>query len=273
LIADRDVFHAILLPRSPPPAKLRGLALAESSFVQMRIAALGDLHFPHGRPGELAKRLEGIEQHADVLLLCGDLTETGDPHQARALAELLARLELPVVGVLGNHDHESGQTDLLRVIFGDAGVLLLDGDATVVGALGIAGVKGFGGGFGRRRVAAFGEESTKLWVEAGQREARKLEEALRALDCGCRVVVMHYSPVVGTLQGEAPEIIPFLGNSELALAAERGGAEAMFHGHSHFGRPEARTDGGIPVYNCAAPMLDQLRPPRRFVVVQLDVPG
>lgn len=236
----------------------------------MRIAALGDLHCARGRPGELARRLQGIEEHADVLVLCGDLTDTGDPHEARVLAHELLELRLPIVSVFGNHDYERGEIDTLRSIFGDAGVRMLDGDAVTIGSLGIAGTKGFGGGFGKRRVAAFGEPATKRFVEEGIEEARKLEEALRGLETPRRIAVTHYAPVVGTVIGEAPEIVAFLGNSDLGAAAERAGADAMFHGHCHFGRLEARTDRGVPVYNCAAAVLDHLRPPRRFVLVNLD---
>ena len=238
----------------------------------VRIAALGDLH-SRGRPGELSRRLAGIEQHADVLLLCGDLTETGDPHEARGLAQELAGIVVPKIAVLGNHDHERGAETELEAILTGAGVQLLDGTATTVGPLGIAGVKGFGGGFGRRRVAAFGEPATKRWVEEGRREAERLEAALRSLDTPHRVALLHYAPTLGTLAGEAPEIIPFLGSSDLAEACERAAADAIFHGHCHFGKPQAKTERGIPVFNCAAPVLDHLRPPRRFVVVELSLSG
>ena len=233
----------------------------------VRIAALGDLHCPRG--GDLARRLAGVAEHADVLLLCGDLTDTGDPHEARALARELLPISIPMVAVLGNHDHERGAEAELVAIFGDAGVRILDGDAIAIGELGIAGVKGFGGGFGRRRVAAFGEPATKAWVEEGRREADKLEAALGQLETPHRIALLHYSPILGTVAGEAPEIIPFLGSSDLAEAAERAGAEAIFHGHCHFGKPHAKTERGIPVFNCAAPVLDHLKPPRRFVVVEL----
>jgi Icc-related predicted phosphoesterase len=175
------------------------------------------------------------------------------------------------VGVLGNHDYERGVEAEIGAIFSGAGVQLLDGAATTVGQLGIAGVKGFGGGFGRRRVAAFGEPATKRWVEEGRREAEKLEAALRSLETPHRVAITHYAPVLGTVVGEAPEIVAFLGNSDLAVAAERAGADVMFHGHCHFGKPHAKTECGIPVFNCAAPVLDHLRPPRRFVLVELSL--
>jgi Icc-related predicted phosphoesterase len=231
------------------------------------------LHCLRARPSELAHRLFGVEQYADVLLLCGDMTDTGDPHEARLLAQELRRIAIPIVGVLGNHDYERGAPAELCAIFASAGVRLLDGEATTVGDLGIAGVKGFGGGFGRRRVAAFGEPATKRWVEEGRYEAEKLEAALRSLETPRRVAITHYTPTLGTAVGEAPEIIPFLGSSDLAAAADRAGADAMFHGHCHFGRAQAKTDRGIPVFNCAAPVLDHLRPPRRFVIVELALGG
>jgi Icc-related predicted phosphoesterase len=248
------------------------MARAPSRRVRIRIAALADLHCPRGRPSDLQKRLHGIEEHADVLLLGGDLTDSGDVHQARALASQLGDVAIPIVAVLGNHDYESGEVDALRDVFGAAGLRLLDGEGVTVGSLGIAGTKGFGGGFGKRRVVGFGEPATKHFVEEGRSEAEKLEVALRNLETPLRVALLHYAPVLGTAIGEAPEIIPFLGNSDLALAAEHGGASAIFHGHCHFGRAEAHSDHGVPVYNCAIPVLDHLRPPRRFALVELELP-
>ena len=210
-----------------------------------------------------------MADYADVLLLCGDMTDTGDPHEARSLARELLAIPIPIVAVLGNHDHERGAEAELCAIFADAGVRILDGEGVAIGEVGFAGVKGFGGGFGRRRVAAFGEPATKKWVEEGRREAAKLEAALRSLETPHRIALTHYAPILGTVAGEAPEIIPFLGSSDLAEAAERAGAEAIFHGHCHFGKPQAKTDRGIPVFNCAAPVLDHLKPPRRFVVCEL----
>jgi Icc-related predicted phosphoesterase len=236
----------------------------------MRIAALADIHAPR-RLAELAKRLGGLEAHADVLLLCGDLTDSGDPHEARALANELRSVPIPIVAVLGNHDHEREQVAALCEILGEAGVRILDGDACVVGSLGIAGTKGFGGGFGKRRVAAFGEEATKLFAREGEREAQKLAEALRTLETPHRVAITHYAPILPTVAGEVPEIMPFLGDSQLAQVGEHAGVDAMFHGHSHFGRHEGRTERGVRVYNCAIPVLDALRPPRRFAVLELEV--
>jgi Icc-related predicted phosphoesterase len=241
--------------------------------LQIRVAAIGDLHAPRGRPGELQSRLQKIEGHADVLLLCGDLTDTGDPHEARALLFELSDVKIPMVAVLGNHDHDRGQADRIRACMEEARVRVLDGESCVVAGLGIAGTKGFGGGFGRRRVGSFGEPAIKHFVREGEREAEKLENALRSLDTPHRIALTHYAPVLGTVIGEAPEIVAFLGNSDLALAAERAGALAMFHGHSHFGRPQARTERGIPVFNCALPVLDAQRPPRRFALHPVPLSG
>jgi Icc-related predicted phosphoesterase len=239
----------------------------------MRIAAIGDLHCPRGRPGELARRLHGIAAHAQVLVLCGDLTDTGDQHEARALAQELRGVDVPMVGVLGNHDVERGETARLRDIFGDVGVHLLDGDALVLDGVGFAGTKGFGGGFGKRRVCAFGEEITKAFVAECEREAYKLEHALRTLETHIRVAVTHYAPILHTVSGEAPEIIPFLGSSDLGEAADAAAADLLVHGHAHFGRAEGRTARGAPVFNCAAPVLDRLRPPRRFALIEVMEEG
>ncbi|HXE58973.1 MAG TPA: metallophosphoesterase [Gemmatimonadales bacterium] len=240
---------------------------------RVRIAALGDLH--HGRTGQtlnVPALLARVAEDADLLLLCGDLTDTGLPEEARALAKELAGLMLPVVGVLGNHDYESGRADELKRIFADAGVTILDGEAYEVLGVGIAGVKGFAGGFGRRALGPWGEEAIKRFVHEALDEALKLESALARLRSEPRVVLLHYAPIQGTVEGEPPEIYAFLGSSRLEEPLSRYPVDAVFHGHAHHGQPEGRTMGGVPVYNVSIALLQRTFPDRPpFRLLELPV--
>jgi Icc-related predicted phosphoesterase len=235
----------------------------------VRIAAIADLHACRRNPEQVAARLADLDSRADVLVCAGDLTDTGDPHEARAVTAALRGLTLPVVVVLGNHDFDGNHALELRAIFESAHWAVLDGEAIRLGDLGIAGAKGFGGGFGRRRVVGFGEPAIKSFVEEAATEVRRLENAARRLTTSSRVIVSHYAPVVGTVTGESPEIYPFLGNSELGAVSEAVSADVHVHGHAHFGRPEGRTPSGVAVYNVALPLLDSLRPPLAYRLIEL----
>ena len=208
---------------------------------------------------------------ADVLLLCGDLTDYGLPDEAQVLArELTAALRIPAVAVLGNHDYEAGQHEEVVRILRGAGVALLDGDGWESGDVGVGGVKGLGGGFGERALQPWGEDVMKRFVREAVDEALKLESALARLRTAHRVAILHYSPVQGTVEGEAPELYPFLGSSRLEEPLNRYPVDVVFHGHAHHGRPEARTRGGVPVYNVCLPLLRALEPDRPpFRVVEL----
>src|SRR5690349_8430006 len=93
----------------------------------VRIAAIGDLHYGrNSTPGSLQPLLSQINQSADVLVICGDLTDFGLAEEARALARELSVAKIPMVAVLGNHDFESSQQDEMRSILSDAGVVILD---------------------------------------------------------------------------------------------------------------------------------------------------
>jgi Icc-related predicted phosphoesterase len=216
-----------------------------------RIAGIGDLHVGETAAGAWRELFAEISERADVLALCGDLTNLGAPREAEILADELATCRIPMVGVLGNHDFECGQPQEVTRILHDAGVHFLEGQSIEVAGIGFAGAKGFAGGFGARMLAPFGEPAIKQFVAEGVEEAIRLETALRALATERRVVVLHYAPIAATVEGEPKEIFPFLGSSRLAETIDRFGVGAVLHGHAHQGTYAAATPKGIPVYNCA----------------------
>lgn len=216
------------------------------------IAAIGDLHVTETSVRPYAALFAEISEKADVLVLCGDLTNFGKTREAEILAEDLRAATIPVVGVLGNHDHECGQPEKVAEILCQAGMRVLDEQAIVVEGVGFAGTKGFIGGFGRGELAPFGEGEIKAFVDIAANEARKLENALRSLRTERSVAVLHYSPIAETLQGEPIEIFPYLGSARLADAIDRfDNVKAVVHGHAHHGTYEGSTMRGTPVYNCA----------------------
>jgi Icc-related predicted phosphoesterase len=222
---------------------------------QLRIAAVGDIHFDGNRTGELRDLFTDIQRSADVLVLCGDLTTHGRPDQMRAVVDELAGLSVPIVAVLGNHDFEQDEGEACTGLLQEAGVQVLDGTSTVIDGVGFAGTKGFAGGFGRGALGPFGEALIKDFVNAAVDEALKLERALQQLPTESRIVVLHYAPIPETLAGEPEVIFPFLGSSRLLQPIETMGASAVFHGHAHHGILEAKTPSGIPVFNVALPVL------------------
>jgi Icc-related predicted phosphoesterase len=223
----------------------------------MKIAATADLHARVGDTKRLRALANGAARDADVLVIGGDLTDLGRPEQAEALLEALDDCPVPIVAALGNHDHESGNADELSRLFAKAGVHLLDRSSIVLDGVGFSGVKGFCGGFDRALANAFGEDLFKAWVNEGLEDARALENGLRGLGTERRVGVLHYAPVSATVEGEPPQIYPFLGTSHLARALDEGGATVAFHGHAHSGSLRGRTPGGVPVLNVAVPVLQQ----------------
>jgi Icc-related predicted phosphoesterase len=224
----------------------------ESSKKSITVAAIGDLHVTDSAQGRYRDMFARISEEADVLALCGDLTNFGKIVEAAVLVEELAACSIPMVGVLGNHDYEAGCCDEVEAMLREAGVVMLGEQATVIGGVGFAGVKGFVGGFGRGELGAFGEAAIKAFVDESEREARVLENALRSLRTERVLAVLHYAPVVDTVEGEPLEIYPFLGSSRLAHAVDRfDNVKAVVHGHAHRGTYEGRTPRGIPVYNCA----------------------
>jgi uncharacterized protein len=227
----------------------------------MRIAATADLHFTPERGSVLRDQLDRVRDEADTLIVAGDLTNFGKPEEMEPLLNIFVRLRVPVIVVLGNHDYECGQQAALAETMSSAGIKVLDGSSHQREDVGFAGTKGFVGGFGRGMLTAFGEDEVKTFVRAGIDEAVKLERAMSQLRTAKRVVVLHYSPIAGTVQGENPEIYPFLGTSRLAEVVDRHGADLVLHGHAHHGKPDGKTPGGIAVHNVAITLLQAQDPP------------
>lgn len=226
----------------------------------MRIAAIGDTHCTVHSQGAFHEIFTRITSEADVLLLCGDLTDYGLAEEAQILAKELSIVKVPVVAVLGNHDFESGRPQDVKKILGDSGIHVLDGDAFELKGVGFAGVKGFAGGFGKRALQPWGEAGTKAFVHEAVEEAVKLESSLAKLRTKKRVVVLHYAPIAATVEGEPLEIYPFLGSSRLEDPIDRYECSAAFHGHAHHGVPEGKTKTGIPVYNVSMALLKRVYP-------------
>ncbi|MEA2491697.1 MAG: hypothetical protein QOH21_3489 [Acidobacteriota bacterium] len=239
----------------------------------VRIAAVADIHVKKTSQGAMQPLFAQATETADVLLLCGDLTDYGTVEEAKVLAkEITAALRIPAIAVLGNHDLESNQEKEVVQILSDAGVVVLDGDSYEVHGVGFAGVKGFAGGFGRRALGAWGEQIIKDFVHEAINESLKLEAALARLRTPQKIAVLHYSPIQATVEGEPPEIIAFLGSSRLEEPIDRYRVNAVFHGHAHRGTPEGRTKNSAPVYNVAMPVLAVAYPDRLpFRVVEIPV--
>lgn len=215
----------------------------------MRIAAIADLHCRAGSTGAIRPLLEGVEQEADLLILAGDLTDTGLPDEINVLESELQGFSLPIIAVLGNHDHESDQAKALTEMLCNNGITVLDGTVCEVEGIGFVGTKGFCGGFDNLAIQPFGERALKKFIKSSIDEAVRLENALAKLTNRRKVAVLHYAPVKDTLAGEPLELHPFLGSSRLANALDRQGVNVIVHGHAHHGAPQGRTPQGIPVYN------------------------
>ncbi|HSL11810.1 MAG TPA: metallophosphoesterase [Actinomycetota bacterium] len=225
----------------------------------IRVAAVGDLHAGADAADQLRDAFAHVADDADVLLFAGDLTRTGDPAEAQVLAEAVVDTPLPIVAVLGNHDHHSDRAEEVTTTFAAAGVRVLEGEATTLDVhgttVGVSGVKGFGGGFEGACATEFGEPETKAYIRHTKERAEALERSLATSDASVRIALMHYSPIRATLEGEHPEIYPWLGSFLLGEACDRGGANLVIHGHAHAGRERGRTAAGIPVRNVALPVL------------------
>ena len=240
---------------------------------KIRIAAIADLHVRVSDKGHWTQCFKEVSSKADVLLIGGDLTDTGDEEEAQVLAEELKVCTIPVVAVLGNHDHEKGRQKTIRQIIQKDNVHVLDGEAIVVNGLGVAGVKGFGGGFDNHMLSMFGEEAMKAFVQEALNEALHLDRALARLDqdhAGIpKVALLHYSPIKDTVAGEPEVLYPFLGCSRLAEPLSRRGVLAAFHGHAHIGRLEGEAAGGVKVFNVARPVLHHAGYPTPFFLYEV----
>lgn len=225
----------------------------------IRIAAAGDVHFDRKSHDRLAQHFHGMAEKADIFLLAGDLTQTGHPEEMEVLANDLKKCPIPVIAVLGNHDYHVDQVEVVTKILQSAGVTVLEKNSVTLELkgirLGIAGAKGFGGGFVGACGSDFGEPEMKLFMRHSKKEARELEEIIKSLDSDYKVVLLHYSPTAQTLSGEKKEIYPFLGCYYLAEAVDYGQADIVFHGHAHGGVEKGETPGGTPVRNVAQPVI------------------
>lgn len=249
------------------------LIMAEERIIK-RIAAVADIHVRENERGKWTEYFKEVSRKADVLLICGDLTDTGDEVEAQVLADELKSCSIPVVAVLGNHDYEKGRHKLIRQIVQNQNVHVLDGESVVIGDVGFAGVKGFGGGFDNHMLSMFGEGAMKAFVQEAVDEALHLERALARLDSeheGLRkFAVLHYSPIRDTVVGEPEVIFPFLGSTRLAEPLNRKQVVAAFHGHAHIGTLEGKTSAGVKVYNVSKPIL--LRSGFEFPFFVFEVP-
>lgn len=223
---------------------------------QMLIAAVGDIHYTKTSKGKLHDLFVDASSSADVLLLAGDLTDYGLPEEASVLAEdLRTHVRIPIIAVLGNHDFESGKVSEVQAIVEGIGATFLDGSAVEINGIGFAGVCGFGGGFDRQMLSAWGEPLIKAFVQESVDHSLRLGEALTNLATEKKVVLLHYAPIRQTVKGENPEIYPFLGSSHLEATIDHFGASVVFHGHAHNGNVEGKTVGKVPVFNVALPVL------------------
>jgi Icc-related predicted phosphoesterase len=224
-----------------------------------RIAAVGDIHVRENDQGKWHSFFRTVSEKADILLLCGDLTDTGHMNEAEVLVEELKSCKIPVVGVLGNHDYERDHQKAIKKMLEKQGVCMLDGEFIVIGGIGFAGVKGFGGGFDKHMLSMFGESAMKAFVQEAVDDALRLDRALAHLDTEYadikKIVLTHYAPIKATVIGEPEEIFPFLGSSRLAEPINRRQVLAAFHGHAHVGTLEGVTSAGVKVFNVAKPIL------------------
>jgi Icc-related predicted phosphoesterase len=235
------------------------MAATEATNGKLRVAAIGDLHVMEDSVAPYRELFSEISNTADVLVLCGDLTNFGKTSEAEILAEDIKSSSIPVIGVLGNHDYECGQPEKVCEILHSAGMRILDEQAIEIEGVGFAGVKGFMGGYGRGELAPFGEPIAKLFVQEALNEARKLENQLRTLRTERSVAVLHYSPIEGTIEGEPPAIFQYLGSQRLCDPIDRfDHVQAVVHGHAHHGTYQGSTPLGKPVYNVAQFVLKPL---------------
>ena len=238
----------------------------------VRIAALGDLHCTRSSAGKFQTLFTQISESADMVLIAGDLTDTGQPEEARILARELSSLRIPGVAVLGNHDFECGHQEEVSHILADTGLKVLDGEACEINGIGVAGVKGFCGGFGTAALGPWGEPTIKQFVHEAVNEALKLEASLARLRSKRQIVLLHYSPIRETVEGEPLEIYPFVGSSRLEEPIGRFPVSIVVHGHAHRGRHEGRTKNDVPVYNVSLPLLNRVFPGRPpFLVLEVAV--
>src|SRR5690606_21233389 len=238
-----------------------------------RVAAMADIHVKSTDRGRWKDTFEQVNTEADVLIICGDLTDTGDEDEAKVLGEALHSLHIPVIGVLGNHDFEKGRQKIIKQILTEHKMTLLDGEFTVACDIGFAGTKGFGGGFDQFMLSIFGEDMMKEFVHEAVNESLQLDRALTRLEQEHpnipKVALLHYAPIKSTVEGEPEQLYPFLGSSHLAEALNRRQVAVAFHGHAHGGTIFGQTSSNIPVYNVALPLLKTQNPGTSYMIVEV----
>lgn len=235
---------------------------------KIRMAAMGDLHMQQDLIGVFRTVFDEISGQADILLLCGDLTDNGLTYEAQLLGEELSFCKIPIVGVLGNHDHTNNKQEEIKKILSPYMIILEDQSYTY-NNIGFAGVKGFGGGFDNHLVLPFGEQILKQFVYEALNETTKLEEALTKLETDKKVVLLHYAPIRQTVEGESLEVYPLLGTSRLVEPIDNFKVSAVFHGHAHHGKLSAKTAHGVPVYNVSMPLLKKIQPNQLYIIVKI----
>jgi Icc-related predicted phosphoesterase len=227
----------------------------------IRVAAVGDVHVGLDSAGTLRPRWDDLPGQADVFLLAGDITKGGEVEEAAVLAGELEGLPVPVVVVLGNHDHHAGDPEAVRSVLVDAGAIVLEGETHTVDVrgttVGVVGAKGFAGGFEGAMATEFGEHEMKAFVRHTQERAEAIDRQLSSLEADLRIVLLHYSPIRETLRGEPLEIYPFLGSYLLAEPCDRAGVDLIVHGHAHRGQHHGTTRGGVPVRNVAMSVIQR----------------
>jgi Icc-related predicted phosphoesterase len=229
---------------------------------RIRIAAAGDVHYGGERDRDRAKAaFAGLAGRADLVLLAGDLTTHGEPEQAAIVAEAAQVAGAPVVTVLGNHDWHSNRAPEVAAVLEQAGIVVLDRSHHVVEAcgtqVGIAGAKGFVGGFTGSHIPDFGEPLLREVYAQGMEEVAALDASLRAIAmCPFRIVLLHYAPTTETLEGERREIWAFLGTDRLAVPIAEHAPDLVLHGHAHAGTFAGRV-GDVPVYNVSVPVMGE----------------
>jgi uncharacterized protein len=236
---------------------------------KLRVAAAGDIHCREANRERVIEAFARLDGEADIALVAGDLTSHGTLEEAEIVCAAAAGTDVPVFAVLGNHDWHAGEQDAIRERLSEGGVRVLDGESTVVQLdgieVGLVGCKGFVGGFAPRHLPDFGEPSLRAVYAETTAEVEALSAGLHEIaTCPIRIVLLHYSPVEATLEGEPREILPFMGSDRFAAPILEHGPDLVLHGHAHDGSPEGRI-GQVPVYNVSLPVTG-----RDFWTVELE---
>ncbi len=235
----------------------------------MKLAAVADVHFKAENCESDARQFAKLNQLADALVVAGDLTNHGMPEEMRGCLQVLGRVHVPIIVVLGNHDHENGHQDELTGMLRLAGIQVLDGQCFEIDGVGFAGTKGFCGGFAPHELMPFGEQGIKTFVEIAEREAIKLDYGLAQLRTEKKVAITHYSPIKETVIGEPEPIFPFLGSSRLEKALERHRPMLALHGHAHHGSFSGYSQSGVRVCNVALHILRERGEENPFTIFTL----